>query len=156
MDSTKNKNVIALSINPKYAHAILSNKKTVEFRRNGVPNSIKNILVYSTMPDQKILGYCDVIECVIETPNVLWKKFGHRGFISFDDFSRYYEGYDLGKCYILENPRCFKIPISLKNFRSLSAPPQSFAYVDKTEWMNIKRKKVQKLDRYNKDVGMEE
>ena len=41
-----------------YAHAILSGKKTVEFRRNGVPSNIQKIVIYSTNHDQKLLGYC--------------------------------------------------------------------------------------------------
>jgi len=65
MDKNKTKHVIALAINPVYAHAILSGKKTVEFRRNGVPTAIKNIVIYSTKPDQKLLGYCDVAGCMI-------------------------------------------------------------------------------------------
>ena len=64
--------MIALAINPVYARAILSGKKTVEFRRNGVPSNIRKIVIYSTKPDQELLGYCDVKECIVNSPEKLW------------------------------------------------------------------------------------
>jgi predicted transcriptional regulator len=146
MATEKNKQVIVLSINPKYAHAILKCQKTVEFRRNGVPSSISNIVIYSTKPDQQVLGYCDVIECVVDTPESLWQKYGHCGGITYTDFMNYYDGYDKGKCYLIDNPRRFKSPIPLEKCKSFSTAPQSFVYLDKKDWKNLKRKKVQDTD----------
>jgi predicted transcriptional regulator len=141
MDKNKTKYVIVLAINPVYAHAILSGKKTVEFRRNGVPSNIQKIVIYSTKPDQKLIGYCDVTKCIIDSPEKLWKNFGKYGHIDHHDFSSYYKGYDLGKCYIIENPRSFKLPLSLEKCKTFSTAPQSFAYLDKNEWRNLRRKK---------------
>ncbi len=144
MDKSKTKHVITLSINPVYAHAILSGQKTVEFRRNGVPTNIKNIVIYSTKPDQKLLGYCDVAKCIVESPEKLWQNYGKYGFISHHDFSNYYKGAEVGKCYILNNPRSFKLPKPLEKCKSFSTAPQSFAYLDKNEWKNLRRKKAGK------------
>lgn len=141
MVKNKTKHVITLAINPIYAHAILSGKKTVEFRRNGVPSEIQKIVIYSTKPDQKIIGYCDVSRCVVDSPENLWQYFGDLGFISYDDFKNYYKGYEVGKCYILENPQIFKSPLPLEKCKTFSAPPQSFAYLDKNEWRNFRRRK---------------
>lgn len=141
MDKNKTKHVIALAINPIYAHAILAGKKTVEFRRNGVPANIQKIVIYSTKPDQKILGYCDVTKCIIDTPEKLWQYFGKYGHISQHDFSSYYKGCEVGKCYMLENPRSFNLPISLEKCKTFSTPPQSFTYLDKNEWRNLRRRK---------------
>ena len=133
--------MITLAINPIYAHAILSGKKTVEFRRNGVPSEIQKIVIYSTKPDQKIIGYCDVSKCVVDSPENLWQHFGDLGFISHNDFNNYYKGYEVGKCYILKNPRIFKNPLTLEKCKTLSVAPQSFAYLDKNEWRNFRRRK---------------
>ncbi|MCP3875089.1 MAG: ASCH domain-containing protein [Desulfobacteraceae bacterium] len=140
MDKNKTKHVIVLSINPVYAHAILLGQKTVEFRRNGVPSTIKKIVIYSTKPDQKLLGYCDVTNCIIDTPEKLWQDYGKYGYVSHYDFLHYYKGYKVGKCYILENPRSFKLPVSLERCKTFSTAPQSFAYLDKSEWRNLRRK----------------
>ncbi|MEW5948183.1 MAG: ASCH domain-containing protein [Thermodesulfobacteriota bacterium] len=142
MDKRKNRNVIALAINPIYAHAIFSGDKTVEFRRNGTPTIITHIVVYSTNPDQMVLGYCEVCNCVEAPPEILWRDFGKYGFIYKDDFFSYYQGYSIGKCYLLKNPRLFIRPLPLAQCQSFSKAPQSFVYVTNNEWKNIKRKKT--------------
>lgn len=141
MDKNKIKHVIALAIKPVYAHAILAGKKTVEFRRNGVPAEIKQIVIYSTKPDQTILGYCDVSKCIVDTPDNLWRDFGDSGYISHEDFIRYYEGYDFGKCYLIKSPQILKTPLPLEKCKTFNTAPQSFTYFDKNEWRNLKRRK---------------
>lgn len=140
MDKEKNINVIALAIHPKYAHAIISGEKKVEFRRNGVPRNITHILIYSTKPDQKIIGYCEVNDIVVATIQSLWKNFGKVGLINRDLFLSYYENYNQGTCYILKNPKKFKNPIPLNKCNLFKSPPQSFVYISSSEWKNIKRK----------------
>jgi len=76
MDKAKTTDVIVLSIKPIYANAILSGEKTVEFRKNGIPIDVKTIVLYTTQPEQKIVGYFDVLQCEIEHPSVLWEKYG--------------------------------------------------------------------------------
>jgi predicted transcriptional regulator len=142
VDKRKNRNVIALSIYPQYAHAILSGEKTVEFRRNGTPVNITHLVVYSTNPDQMILGYCEVAKCIEESPENLWKEFGENGIITKKDFFAYYKSYAVGKCYLLKNPRLFMRPITLDKCQSFSKSPQSFVYVTNNEWKNLKRKKT--------------
>ncbi len=141
MDQRKTKHIIILAVNPIYARAILSGEKTVEFRRNGIPSEIKKIVIYSTKPDQIILGYCDVKECIIDSPDNLWKLYGGQGFINKKDFSTYYQGYEIGKCYILDNPKIFYNPITLNKCKTLSVAPQSFAYLNKNDWRNFRRRK---------------
>lgn len=141
MDKNKTKHVIALAINPVYAHAILAGKKTVEFRRNGVPSNIQKIVIYSTKPDQTILGYCDVSRCIVDSPDNLWRDFGELGYICYQDFYGYYEGYDVGKCYLIENPQILMSPLPLEKCKTFNTPPQSFTYLHKNEWRNLKRRK---------------
>lgn len=142
MDKAKTSDVIALSIKPIYATAILSGKKTVEFRKNGIPTDVKIIVLYTTQPEQKIVGYFDVKFCEIAHPDVLWEKYGARGYIDFNGFNEYYEGKELGKCFIIQNTYQFKIPVPLGDCKSFSQSPQSFAYLLKSEWRNLKRKVI--------------
>lgn len=143
MDKEKTKDVIAIAIKPFFADAILSGKKTVEFRKNGVPKDIKNIVLYSTLPEQKIIGYCNVIECIIAHPELLWEKYGELGSINYSDFCLYYKNTEIGKCYIIGDVYRFKQPIPLEKCKSFSKAPQSFSYLNKAEWKNFKRKKIQ-------------
>lgn len=145
MDQDKTKHVIILAINSIYARAILSGDKTVEFRRNGVPSKIQKIVIYSTRPDQKILGYCDVKRCIVDSPDKLWQNYGELGFIDHQDFSKYYHGYKIGKCYMLDKPKTFNKPVPIDKCKTLATAPQSFAYLDKNEWRNFRRRKKANL-----------
>lgn len=140
-----------MAVNPKYSRAILSGEKRVEFRRNGVPSDIKTIVLYSTKPDQKILGYCDVKGCIVDAPDKLWQNYGKFGFITRRDFKKYYNGYEVGKCFILDNPKKFCNPIPINRCKTLSTAPQSFAYLEKNEWRNFRRRKKanQEMHRHN-------
>jgi len=142
MDKAKTTDVIALSIKPVYANAILSGEKTVEFRKNGIPIEVKTIVLYSTQPEQKIVGYFDIKCCEVAPPSELWEKYGKFGHISFDDFNSYYKGKNWGKCFLVEGVYKFKRSIPLNRCKSFSKSPQSFAYLLKTEWKNMKRKKL--------------
>jgi len=141
VDQNKTKHVIILAINPIYARAILSGKKTVEFRRNGVPSNIQKIVIYSTKPDQEILGYCDVKKCIVDSPDKLWQDYGEFGSINHLEYIKYYHGYEIGKCYMLDNPIIFATPIPIDKCETLTAAPQSFAYLKKNEWRNFRRRK---------------
>jgi predicted transcriptional regulator len=136
------KDVVVFAIKPNYSHAIMSGKKRVEFRRNGTPISIKHIVIYSSSPDQQVIGYCEVIGCIVASPHALWRKYGSQGGISRKDFFTYYEGINNGKCYVLGKPQKFIRPILLENCWSFSKAPQSFAYLLKSEWQRLKRKRL--------------
>jgi predicted transcriptional regulator len=141
MDKTKNKNVIAIAINPKFARAILQGRKAIEFRRNGVPTEISHIVLYSTKPDQEIIGYCEVRECVVAPTKILWRSYGKFGLISREHFFSYYKGHKVGKCYIINKSWKFIRPLPLSQCRSFDRAPQSFSYIRQSEWKNLKRKK---------------
>ena len=57
MAAKANKDVILLPIFPKYAQAIFEGTKKVEFRKLNIPQTISHVVVYSTAPTQKIIGY---------------------------------------------------------------------------------------------------
>lgn len=142
MDKAKITDVIVLSIKPVYANAILSGKKTVEFRKNGIPTDIKKIVLYATQPEQKIVGYFDIKDCIVDHPSSLWESYGDQGHINFDDFNSYYKQKTSGKCFLIEKTYKFKFPVTLSKCKSFTKSPQSFAYLFKSEWKNLKRKKI--------------
>lgn len=141
MDKGKNRNVIAVAITPEFGHAILSGEKSVEFRRNGAPIDITHMVLYSTLPEQKLIGYCEVRHCVVASPQIIWREYGRFGCISEEAFLSYYAGENIGKCYIIEKAFRFVRPIALSQCKSFSRAPQSFVYVDRAEWRNLRRKK---------------
>ncbi|ACL06179.1 conserved hypothetical protein-like protein [Desulfatibacillum aliphaticivorans] len=142
MDKRKNKQVIVLAIKPQYAKAILAGAKSVEFRKNGIPESISHMVLYSTLPEQMVVGYCSISGCVIAPPENLWNLYGACGAISRENFFNYYKNQKEGKAYLIERACGFVRPLNFSQFQSTNTPPQSFAYVKNSEWDKLKRKMV--------------
>jgi predicted transcriptional regulator len=60
VDREQIENIALLSIHPKYAHSILNGDKLVEFRKTKFKKPVKYCLIYSTSPDQKIIGFFEI------------------------------------------------------------------------------------------------
>ena len=94
MASSTDSDVILLSIYPEFAEAILRGEKRIEFRKSRVCASASHVLVYSTSPDMRLVGYFEVKKIHRASPQSLWKRFGKVGTISRDAFFSYYAGHD--------------------------------------------------------------
>lgn len=138
MAGRKNKKAIILSIHPKYANAILEGDKKVEFRRNGVPECISYMVLYATAPVQKIVGYCEISDCVVSTPKQLWQMYNMLGEITKKDFFEYYKNYEAGKCYLINKFHKLEEPMNISEATKLERPPQSFAYLEDEEIDKLK------------------
>ena len=119
-----------LSIKPIYAHSILSGEKEVEFRKASFKRDIKKIYIYSSAPDQQIIGYFLVKEIVSDTPKNLWNKYHEVGIISKKDFFEYYLNKEIGYSILIDKVFKFKSPINPKTVFRNFTPPQSFCYCD--------------------------
>lgn len=120
--------VALMSVHPRYAHAILDGRKAVEFRKRPLASDVSHVVVYSTAPDQKVLGYFEIDKQVELSPEALWEQYGNRGLIEKEAFFSYYEGRATGVGILVK--RVFRCEQS----RSLSdigvaTPPQSFQYL---------------------------
>lgn len=130
---------ILISIKPKYVEKIISKEKTYEFRKRNFSKKVDNVIVYSSSPEKKIVGYFELEDIIKDTPSNLWSNFSNKGGISEKDFFKYYadkeEGIALkiGKLTVFDE---FIDVTKLDNFKA----PQSFKYVDKEEFfLEIKR-----------------
>ncbi len=133
MDSPKN--VILLSIHPEYVNLIKSGGKKIEFRKKSFSKSISKVLVYSTSPISKIIGYFNVLEIIKSTPTKLWKDFSRVGGITEDNYFKYYSnaeeavGIKIGEMNLFEN----EVDISVLG----TVPPQSFKYLSEFEFKKV-------------------
>ena len=115
-----NRNVIVLAIHPQFGNAILQGIKRAEFRRNGVPENIQEIVLYGTSPIQGIIGFTEITDCIVASPSQLWKMFGSAGMITRKDFNDYYKNHKTGKCYIISRVFPFQEALDLKMWTGLS------------------------------------
>ena len=131
------KRTLLLSVKPKYAAMLLSGKKTVELRRirpRVEPGDV--VLIYATLPECRIVGYCHVTKVLLEVPTALWSEVGSATGVSRVDFDRYFEGVQTAVGIVMERPAAISERLSLEELRRLVPgfrPPQSFRYIGSRE-----------------------
>jgi predicted transcriptional regulator len=82
--------IAVFGIKPRYAHAIVDGRKTIEVRRGRINASITSMVIYASKPERVVLGAVDVIK--MEQLSVQdFRVFIHRDPIEAD-YLRYVEG----------------------------------------------------------------
>ncbi|MBA3987120.1 MAG: ASCH domain-containing protein [Flavobacteriales bacterium] len=121
---------IILSIKPKYANAILSGEKLVEFRKLAFKRKVERVYIYSSSPEQRIIGYFTIEDIISDTPKELWRKYKRVGSICQEDFFKYFGEKEIGFSIKIKSVRRFEISIDPKVLFKNFVPPQSFMYCD--------------------------
>jgi len=128
---------ILLSIKPRFARAILAGTKRFEFRRRGFAATPDHVAIYSTSPEQQIIGWFDVERVIEDTPEALWERCGHAGGIEREEFMAYYEGCTTGFAIEIGDTESLGTPISLSDLPVPVTAPQSYRNLDDTLWNEI-------------------
>lgn len=131
MAFTTQQNVVLLPIKPKYAHAIFTGEKTVEFRKQQFKRPVSHIVVYASSPEKKVLGYVELGEVDEGRPMTIWRKHRHEGAISFQEYKAYFKGKDQAVAIGVKKTVKLDKPISLGRLRRGLRAPQSYCYIDK-------------------------
>lgn len=121
--------VALFSIHPRYAEAILAGTKTVEFRRQGLPDDVTHIAVYSTAPVQRIVGMFEIDTIDKTSPARAWSKYATVGGIEQTPFERYYTGAANAYVIRVRSTRRFDEPVALADLDPAMRPPQSYMYL---------------------------
>lgn len=120
--------VALMPIRPRFASSIMKGQKRVEFRRVAFRNRVTHVVVYASSPVKKIVGYFEVSLIDKDSPEKLWKKYGHVGGICLDEFMKYYADTDRGMAIVVKRVHTFKEPIPLSTLGAVPVP-QSFSYL---------------------------
>ena len=127
---------ILISIKPAYAEAILSGRKSVEFRKASFPKRVGTMVLYATSPVKKIVGVANVGAVVVLGPEGAWRRYHERGAIERRAFNAYYDGSKKAVCLEIGEARRLPKPLDpcklIREFRA----PQSFRYLKNTPWLN--------------------
>lgn len=127
------RDILLLSIHPRYARWIFNGMKTIELRRVR-PRVTKGdwVLVYVTSPLKILIGGCRV-ERLIEAPlPSLWSEVRHGACVSRAVFDEYYAGTQTGFAIVFGEVRRLDHPIGLRRLRELLPdfrPPQCYRYL---------------------------
>jgi len=120
---------VLMSIKPIFVQSILSGEKVFEFRKKACKKSIDRILIYSTVPVQKVVGEAEVESVLIESPAVLWKLTHEGAGIDKEFFDSYFENRNEAVAYKLTNVKKYNKPITLLDL-GIKVAPQSYQYIE--------------------------
>lgn len=119
---------ILLSIKPEYAHAILNGTKKFEYRKHIAQKAVNSIIIYSTLPEEKVIGEVEVLGTLSMKKTPLWEKTKSEAGISREKYREYFRESNTANAYILGKAFKYDVYKSLNDF-GISQAPQSFVYL---------------------------
>ena len=118
-----------MSIHPRYADAILSNHKRVEFRKRPLSAETRSVVIYATSPVMAVVGEFGIEQQVLASPADLWTRFADVGGIDHDSFFAYYDGFTEAVGIMIGEVIKYDTPRALCDVDPGGCPPQSFKYL---------------------------
>lgn len=122
---------LLISIQPRFANAILDGTKTIELRRTmpTLPPAAL-ALIYASSPTKAVLGWATVDEVMRESPSALWRHHKDSTGVSSDEFTAYFAGRSAAFGLQLSAVRRADAALSLSALRAHGLePPQSWRYI---------------------------
>lgn len=137
---------VCYPIKPVYSEKIMTGEKRYELRKRLPNNNIDYILIYSTVPIGKIVGYAKVKEVYEKTVSDMWEMVSSSAGISEKDYMEYFNGKDNAYAIELEGIKRFKKPFNVKEINQNFTVPQSFCYVNEDDFKRLKKRKVEYVE----------
>ena len=120
---------ILLSIKPEYANRIFDGQKQYEYRKRIPKKEVSKIVVYSSAPEQAVIGEIEVIKTLKMKPTPLWNSTKANAGISRSKYRKYFSGCTMAYAFVIGSSEKYPTSKSLADFNIQSAP-QSFVYLD--------------------------
>jgi len=131
---------VCFSIKPVYSEKIMTGEKKYELRKRLPNGNMDFIVIYTTTPICKIVGYAKVKEVHVKTVNDMWEIVSSSAGICKKDYMAYFHGKDNAYAIELENIRRFKKPFNIKEINKNFSAPQSFCYVKEEDFIRLKKR----------------
>ena len=120
---------ILLSIKPEYANRIFDGQKQYEYRKRIPKKEVSKIVVYSSAPEQAVIGEIEVIKTLKMKPTPLWNSTKANAGISRSKYRKYFSGCTMAYAFVIGSFEKYPTSKSLADLNIQSAP-QSFVYLD--------------------------
>ena len=115
---------ILLSIKPEYANKIFD-----EYRKRIPKKEVSKIVVYSSAPEQAVIGEFEVVKTLKMKPTPLWNSTKANAGISRSKYRKYFSGCTTAYAFVIGSYEKYPTSKSLADLNIQSAP-QSFVYLD--------------------------
>ena len=121
---------VLLSIKPEFVEKIFSGEKRYEYRKAPFRRGeVSTVVVYATKPVGKIVGEFDIVSVLEDELDRIWERTKEYSGISWDFFSSYFSGKELGYAIKIGSPRRYSKAINPYVKKPDFTPPQSFCYL---------------------------
>ena len=120
---------ILLSIKPEYANRIFDGQKQYEYRKRIPKKEVSKIVVYSSAPEQAVIGEVEVVKTLNMKPTPLWNSTKANAGISRSKYRKYFSGCTMAYAFVIGSSEKYPTSKSLADFNIQSAT-QSFVYLD--------------------------
>lgn len=128
---------VLLSIKPQFVDEIVNGNKKVEYRKRIFNETVDTVIIYSSMPVGKIIGEFNVGKISLNSPEKLWKETKQFSGITKSFFLSYFEGKKEAFAIQIKNFRQYDEPINPYEILHHFVPPQSYKYLNDSEYMNL-------------------
>jgi type I restriction enzyme S subunit len=120
-----------MSIKPKYVKRILDKTKKYEFRKVVFKNKeVRKILIYSSSPVKKLVGYMEIDHIIQKSPDQLWKLCKNEAGINEEEFFKYFKEKPAGYAIKIKKVVQFREKIEPTQLIPNFHPPQSYSYTN--------------------------
>lgn len=124
---------LLLSIQPRFAQAIVDGTKTVELRRVRPTVSAGDRLVfYETSPTRAVVAIATVVGVLAKDPATLRRRVAAKSGLQGEEFLAYFSGCDIGFGIEFCEVVALRSPVTLNDLRRRVpgfTPPQSYHYL---------------------------
>ena len=123
-----------ISIHPRHVRKILDGTKRFEYRRSMPKEKIAFLVLYSTAPEKRVVAVAEVMGQIIDSPNEVWRQTSEAAGISWKFFCDYFGDRESASALRLGKVYEFSRPIGLDELPRYRVPPQSFFYLESSEF----------------------
>lgn len=120
---------ILLSIKPEYVAKIFNHTKLYEFRKRIPHKPVDKVIVYSSDPEQRIVGEFEVIETIQMKPSSLWDTTKKAAGITRAKYRAYFHDCETAYAFRIGRTVLYEPPKELNELGICNAP-QSFTYLE--------------------------
>jgi predicted transcriptional regulator len=132
--------IALMSIKPIYVDAILSGEKKVEFRKQRFKRNVEYVVIYSTSPVKRIVGYFSISYIKTARPNELWKEYEEIAGLDEPSFREYFRGHEHAVAIEIGDVTNLLKPFPLSEIFKEINPPRSFCYISKNSFERLMAK----------------